>query len=207
MNSYNRKKKKATPSNEVLVERDLSYLRERPESVQAKRVKSILELLVQIEDHRSTVGFLIPFRALASRLKSYKWVRKASVNSSGLMAHYCPANESLSEEDVWEYHAVRGLLDLAQTEEGLSRIRRCPECAQWFFALRRTDKKYCNNVCKQRNHDKDEDKRARKLATMRANYATEKGRALRAKQKVGLPDKKAKNSSAPETRTRRIPPR
>jgi len=185
MKEYIRKKKKAALSDEVLVEHDLSYLREHPESAQAKRVESILELLTQIEDYQGTVGFLIPFRALAARLKSYKWVRKASVNSDGLMAHYWPANESLSDEDVWEYHAVRGLLDLAQTEGGLSRIRRCPECTQWFFALRRTDQKYCGNVCRQRNYDKDEEKRAKKLKTMQANYAREKERDERARRKAG----------------------
>ena len=179
-----RKKKKSRTSGQILLWHIAQRLKDDPDSPQSKRVRRIVELLLELNKNVG-VGDVLQGISILRELPidHYRFKFNIGFNSkvnTGMSA----ADDDLSQKDLWEYGAVSTLLDFVGKPGGLDRIRRC-ECGDVFFAARRADKKYCGNVCKQRHYDKDEDVRKRKLAIMRKNYKDANDRRKRVEEKIG----------------------
>lgn len=135
-----------------------------PNSPQAKRVFRVLELLAGMRDSgHSTEDMSV---VLNHHLRRYKWQNLLTLD---LMPYLCPEPDVLGY-DFEEYYAVRAILDLAATKDGLSRIRNCPECYGVFLAVNRADQKFCGVACKQKNFYSSPEKRKQQRERMRQRY-------------------------------------
>ncbi len=74
-----------------------------------------------------------------------------------------PVTSSTGRWAYWERVAVGSLLNLAKNPGELSRLRRCSECFQWFYAIR-SHQHFCGVSCRRRHTAQDpvfKEKRAR----------------------------------------------
>jgi hypothetical protein len=127
---------------------------------------------------------------LRNALRLYQWVSHiAPAPESYRVINGVADRENLSKDDLWEYEAVRDLLECVPYLGNPPRIRRCAECPRWFFAARRIDQKWCGSVCRQRHYDRDPETRAKKLEAMHTRYILEKERDRRRKAAVGYTEK------------------
>jgi len=165
-------------------------LEERPETPQSKRVEKILELLSSLRDDISPLDKGQIVIRLRNALRLYQWVSHiAPAPESYRVINGVADRENLSKNDLWEYEAVRDLLECVPYLGNPPRIRRCAECPRWFFAARRIDQKWCGSVCRQRHYDRDPETRAKKLEAMHTRYILEKERDRRRKAAVGYTEK------------------
>jgi hypothetical protein len=174
-------------------------LAKHPETPQSRRVEAILELLSCLRDDAGVAEKLRVRTGLRNTLRRYRWESYVERTLEGFREISVIADrEGLSAEDVWEYEAVRVLLDLVPHLGNPPRIRRCAECGRWIFAAKRNTKKWCGSVCSQRHYDGDPETRAKKLEAMRKRYALEKERDRKRKAAVGYTEKPKKRK--PRTR-------
>jgi hypothetical protein len=80
-----------------------------------------------------------------------------------------PVTSSTGRWAPWERWAVGTLLNLAKKPGGLSRLRRCLECSQWFYAVR-GHQQFCGESCRRRHTAKDPEFKEKRAAYMRETY-------------------------------------
>jgi hypothetical protein len=170
-----RKKTNSAIFDEVLLDHIWRRLEVRPNSPQSKRVRRILDLLLDLKERMGTYGPFHTYGPVLAALEGltgrYKWGNHISVSHTGVRVGMRGVGQ-LSEDDLWEYGAVRTLLELVQKPNGLSLLRRCKMCDAVFVANNRgRGRIFHNDACKQRHNDNDPEKRAKKLAYMRKYYA------------------------------------
>jgi len=185
MNANNRKKKISDPLDDTGVAGIFSHLQQHPDTPQSRRVESLLDLLVLLGGVR--LGKADKANALArlrAALDRYRFRVQVFPTKQGIQAVYLSARGASTDEQ-WEYAAVNELLDLLKHEGALARLRRCETCEGWLFALRRSDQKFCSDACRQYLHDNHPEKKTKRLARLRKNYAEDKVRAENAKRRVG----------------------
>ena len=194
MNTPSRKQRKLPDHlDEVDLGALFTRLEERPETPQSKRVERLLDLLSRLRGRLSTRDAKEAFTGLLYALSRYRWVRRVAFTREGFRVLSFVADRGyLSEDDSWEYAAVRDLLDIVPYLGDPPRIRRCADqaCQKWFFAANRSDQKFCCGNCRQHYYDSDEKTHARKLERMRQNYATEKERDRKLKSLVGVAERR-----------------
>jgi predicted RNA-binding Zn ribbon-like protein len=73
--------------------------------------------------------------------------------------------------DFIEDQAFNALLHLLEHEE-FKRLKNCAhtECGQWFFAERRTDRKFCSEACQQAAFNSTEERKRQKRERAREAY-------------------------------------
>jgi hypothetical protein len=174
-------------------------LEDDPEKPQSKRVEKILESLSGLRDDLDTREKVRVITGLRNALSRYQWVSRVAPTHEGFRVVPAIADRAnLSNDDVWEYEAVRDLLDTVPHLGKRPRIRRCAECRRWFFGVMRDDQQYCSGNCRQRRYDNDPEKRDKKLAHMKKLYADEKARKRNPKSGVGLHRKPKKPQNPPK---------
>ena len=176
-------------------QRDLVWqLKECPDTPQAKRVEKILELFSTLGTAKTGKGQVL--FSLRNALRRYKWVSYVAPTPVGYCEIKVPADrETLSKDEAWEYAAVGMLLNIIPSIGERPRVDRCEECNDWFFRDGRNDKRWCDNICKQRHYEKDPVTRAKKLKAMRDGRIREKKRDRKSKAAVGYtkrPKRKAR---------------
>jgi hypothetical protein len=170
MKRYIRKKKNDVILDDTLLEHIWERLEAKPDSRQSRRVRHILDLLIDLKEHLGTVGALPVLAALREPIDRYTWVNQIAVSSTGVHVGVRGVG-NLSEDDLWEHGAVHKLLELIQKPKGISRLRRCQMCEKVFVANDRgRGRIFCTDACKQRNYDSDPKTRKDKLAYMRDYY-------------------------------------
>lgn len=165
---------------------------ERPEDPQSKRVEKMLELLGSLRDEIGPLDRGQAVIRLRNALRLYQWVSHIAPAPEGYREIRGVADrENLSKDDLWEYGAVRDLLECVPYLGNPPRIRRCAEvdCRRWFFAAKRIDQQWCGSICRQRHYDRDPETRAKKLEAMRKLYALEKERDRKRKAAIGFTEK------------------
>ena len=70
---------------------------------------------------------------------------------------------------AWERWAVGELLRLARKSGGLSLLRRCSECGQWFYA-NRPHQQFCGVSCRRRHEAQDPEFKEKRATYMRETY-------------------------------------
>jgi hypothetical protein len=164
-------------------------LEAQSEKEQSQRVEKILDLLSRLGDDLVGSEKVRVITSLRNALHRYHWMSQVSPTLQGYrVITFFTRKELLSKDDVWEYEAVRVLLEIVPYLGRRPRIRRCADaqCRKWFFAAKRDDQKFCGGNCKQHNYENAPEKRAKKRDSMRALYAAEKARARNPKSGVGL---------------------
>jgi hypothetical protein len=78
-------------------------------------------------------------------------------------------SESTGKWAPWERGAVGTLLNLARKPGGLSLLRRCSECSQWFYA-NRPHQQFCGVSCRRRHTAQDPSFKKKRAAYMRETY-------------------------------------
>lgn len=150
-------------------------LESNPRRIQSERVENILDLLARLgKNERDWVAFT----QLGKELGRYEWHYGLTLSSSGLRAMLF--FKKMSEEDEWEYAAVRFLLSLVPHH--ISRLRRCAYdgCRGWFFAAKREDQKFCKRgACRQSHYDSAPEMREHKKLYMRKHRDVKKKREER----------------------------
>ena len=184
MSDVIRKKKSPTILNDALLWQITDELKRKPDAAHSKRVRHILERLIEIKGRVGTYGAIQILAELREPIDRYRFKYQLRVGSR-VRAGLGTADENASQEDLWECGAVLTVLQLLDQPDGLDRVRKC-ECGSLFFAARRSDQKHCGNLCRQRSNDRDPEKRARKLAYMKERYAEMKRLAANPKSGVGL---------------------
>jgi hypothetical protein len=177
------RRKKQLDFSEIQAGAALWQLGKQPDSPRAKRVFRILELFVAGKY----------FGELSGLLSRYRWANL--IDTDGKPYLQPPPDAHLSDEDFQEYSAVRALLDLAARDGGLTRVRRCLHCRNWFMALKRSDQVFCNEpgrFCRQDFHAADELVHETKLATMKENYKIKRRLLLKERERLGLRRRNAK---------------
>jgi hypothetical protein len=181
------RKKKERPIAPEEMQLDLFWrLQERPDTPHSKRVEKILELLSSLGTDLSPTEKGQALMGLHSAMGRYKWLARVAFTADGYCVIRTPANrETLSKDEEWEYAAVGILLNIIPSIGERPRIVRCEECKKWLFREKRSDKRWCSGVCKQRHYERDPETRAKKLEAMRKRYAKEKERDRKGKAAVG----------------------
>ena len=179
-----RKNTKSPILEQTLLWHITDRLDNHPASAHSKRVRHILELLIQVLENIGTLGALAPLAKLRPILDRYRFKYALGVGRTIRAGLGC-AKANPSEDDLWEYGAVATLLKLIEEPGGLNRVRKCA-CGRLYFAEGRSDKTSCGNVCRQRKYDQDERRREEKRSYMRRRYAESKKHAANPKSGVGL---------------------
>jgi len=179
-----RKKKNPAVLNDVLLWQITDELKKKPDAAHSKRVRHILERLIELKGYVGTYGAIQILADLREPIDRYRFKYRLAVGSK-VRAGLGTADPAPSYEDSWECGAVLTLLQLLDQPDGLDRVRKC-ECGSLFFAARRSDQKHCGNLCRQRSNDRDPVKRERKLAYMKERYVEMKRLAANPKSGVGL---------------------
>lgn len=161
-------------------------LQEHPNTPHSKRVEKILELLSSLGTDLSPTEKGQTLMGLYNALGRYKWLARVAFTAQGYCVIRTPANrETLSKDEEWEYAAVDVLLNIVPSIGERPRVVRCEECTNWFFREKRSDKRWCGGVCKQRHYERDPETRAKKLEAMRKKYDDEKELDRKSKAAVG----------------------
>jgi hypothetical protein len=179
-----RKKKVSAKADDVLLWHITEELKKRPAAAHSKRVRHIVERLIELKNHVGTYGAIQLLAELREPIDRYRFKYQLAVGSR-VFVGIGAADPNASQDELWEYRAVVTLVKLLETPDGLNRVSKC-ECGSLFFAARRSDQKHCGNVCRQRSNDRDPEKRERKLIKMRERYAEMKRLAANPKSGVGL---------------------
>jgi hypothetical protein len=92
-----------------------------------------------------------------------------------------PVTSSTGRWAPWERWAVGTLLSLAKKPGELSRLRRCLECSQWFYAIR-GHQRFCGEPCRRRHTAQNPEFKAMRADYMKQYRIDEVGREERAKR-------------------------
>jgi hypothetical protein len=150
-----------------------SQFRRVPPTPEAQRVESILELLVAANTFLSEwqnatsseagPGFLAAYcrkanaeqayhetlARLEEALKPYQWRSAISGDIDGFHEKL-EWSESIPHGPAhWEHAILRVLLDRINYPGELSRIRRCSDCQNWFYAAT-SHQRFCGEACRRR---------------------------------------------------------
>ena len=181
-------------------------LREHPSKPAIKRVENVLSLLVAADtlareqreqkrilersgkDFHRSKPFMDSLDAsthtcnlLNIALRRYLWIPLVWSGVGRLEAKQRPVTESTGEWAPWERWAVGMLLNLANRPGELSRLRRCSECLQWFYA-RRPHQQFCEESCRRRHTAQNpefKEKRSKRQAARVLSEKSKKGRGHR----------------------------
>ena len=165
-------------------------LQERPNTSHSKRIEKILELFALLGTDLSTRDKGQVRMGLLKALDRYKWVTRVAFTADGYCVIRTPADvEKLSADEKWEYAAVDVLLNIVPSIGERPRIVRCDECKKWLFREKRSDKRWCGPICKQRHYERDPETRAKKREAMRKRYELEKERDRKRKAAVGYTER------------------
>jgi hypothetical protein len=80
-----------------------------------------------------------------------------------------PVTSSTGRWAYWERVSVGRLLNLARKPGELSRLRRCLECQQWFYAIR-GHQQFCGVSCRRRHTAQDPEFKEKRARYMREIY-------------------------------------
>jgi hypothetical protein len=125
------------------------------------------------------------WRQLNAELMRYPWL---AVSQGG------PGKFWLSERSVtsstgrwapWERWAVGTLLNLAKKPGNLSRLRRCPVCLQWFYAIP-SHRQFCGNSCYRRDKGQDPEFKEKRATYMRERREKEKEEEALSMRQIAL---------------------
>jgi hypothetical protein len=195
MEPHNRNKKmrRKTWENENLFNRaNRALLQLRSSNTpQADRVHRIFGLYTRMM-HDWGYSTDSASQVLNHHLSRYRWENLLTLD---LKPYSRPAPDVIGE-DFNEYYAIRAFLDLAATENGLSRVKLCPQCSEWFIAVRRGDQRFCSGACKQKNFYSDPKKREEQRKRMKDNYAIWKTQKANPRSGVGLGTSKGRRKTA-----------
>jgi hypothetical protein len=92
-----------------------------------------------------------------------------------------PVTSSTGRWAPWQRWAVGTLLNLAKKPGKLSRLRRCLECGQWFYAIR-GHQQFCGESCRRRHTAQDPEFKAKRADYMKQYRMDEVEREVRAKR-------------------------
>ena len=150
-----------------------SQIRRVPPTPEAQRVESILELLVAANTFLSEWqnatsseaghGFLAAYcrkdnaeRAyretlarLEETLKPYQWRSAISGDIEGFQEKLEWSEDIPHGPAHWEHAILRVLLERIKIPGELSRIRRCSDCQDWFYATT-SHQRFCGKACRRR---------------------------------------------------------
>jgi hypothetical protein len=166
-----RKKKHNSIFDEVLLHHILGRLNAEPNSPQHKRVRRILDLLLDLKEQEGTYGAVQTLRELEKPLSRYRWAYRVAATTRGVRVHL--GGIGLEEKDFWEYGAVKTILELIQKPKGMERLRRCDFCGEPFFieTMKGRRPQFCpGTTCKQQNYENKPENREKKRAYMRQYY-------------------------------------
>jgi len=176
-------------------------LREHPAVPPVKRVENVLSLMVTADklarEQREQMRILErsgedfhrskPFMDSLDRAEhSCKLLNAALMQYPLLTVTYSgPGRFTITDRAVkgrwtpWERWAVETLLKLAKQPGELFRLRRCLECQQWFYAIRR-HKQFCGTPCYRHHVAQDSAFKEKRATYMREVYRPgEKERDMR----------------------------
>ena len=181
------KKKFKTERFEEAADLQALFLRLDEPGEESKTIEHILDLLSRLgalQQKRLTDGTraeaIRTLRELSRLLGDYQWAAEIAYTRQGFRSILRPVNrEKLSPAKKREYEDLRMLLDLTQSPDLLSRIRRCEVCQRWLFAGNKSDQKYCGDACKVRKYDSDPKRKEAKSAYMKKRYEEEKTETVR----------------------------
>ena len=184
MDTAKRKKKSLNGLGEIHPWPILDRLVKDPDSPHSKRVRHILELLIELKKNVGSYAAIQTLAKLRKPIDRYRFKYHVAVGSR-VSVGLATAESNPSQDDFWEYGAVRTLLEIVGKPGGLDRIRKC-ECGTLFVAAKRSDKTLCGSACRQRKYDRDDTRRERKRAYMKERYAELKRLEANPKSGVGL---------------------
>ena|GEM_PF-6334549 len=169
-------------------------LREHATEPAVKRVENVLTLLVAADtlarEQREQVRLCERSGEAVQRSKSFRESLLASARTSQLLNAALlryptlplaqgrfgrfeiidrPVTSSTGRWSPWECWAVGTLLNLAKKPGGLSRLRRCSECQQWFYAIR-GHQQFCGESCRRRHTAQDPVFKEKRATYMRETY-------------------------------------
>jgi len=184
-------------------------LREHPTEPAVKRVETVLTLMVEADtlarEQREKIRLFErsgkdwrnsgPLRRdllgssnrayalLNTALLRYRWVPLAQGGIGRFGITERAVTTSTGRWAPWECWAVGQLLRLARKGE-LSRLRRCTECCQWFYAIR-GHQQFCRVSCRRRHTAQDPEFKVKRAAYMRDTYRLiEKEKEARSKRQA-----------------------
>jgi len=188
-------------------------LRERPTVPAVKQVENVLTLLVAADtlarEQREEMRLLEQSGKDFHRSKPFMESLDESartwglLNSALLRYHTLPLAQggpgrfevidrpvisgSVDKWSAWERWAIGQLITLARQPGGLSRLRRCSECLQWFYAAR-GHQQFCGISCRRRHTAQDPVFKEKRAAYMRERYRPiiEKEKEARSKRQAGF---------------------
>jgi len=169
-------------------------LREHPTEPAVKRVETVLTLMVEADtlarEQREKIRLFehsrkdwrdsAPLRRdllgssdstlalLNTALLRYRWIPLAQGGIGRFGITERPVTTSTGRWAPWECWAVGQLLRLARKGE-LSRLRRCTECCQWFYAIR-GHQQFCGVSHRRRHTAQDPVFKEKRAAYMRDTY-------------------------------------
>src|SRR5271157_1258176 len=190
------------------VEEFFAPLREHPNKPAVKRVETVLTLLVEADtlarEQREQKRLLERSGKDAHRSESFMESLGASTRTCGLLnaaltrygwvpvaqgraGKFCIVDRAVTTSTgqwaYWERMSVGTLLRLARKPGGLSRLRRCSECCQWFYAIR-AHQQFCGVSCRRRHTAQYPEFKDKRAAYMREYRLTEKEDEERSKQQA-----------------------
>jgi hypothetical protein len=169
-------------------------LREHPTEPAVKRVETVLTLMVEADTlareqreqkrllersgkdwHRSK-SFMDSLDAsthtchlLNIALSRYRWMPLVWSGVGRLETKQRAVTVSTGKWAPWERGAVEVLFDLAGKPGELSRLRRCSECLQWFYAIK-GHQQFCGVSCRRRHTAQDTEFKEKRATYMRETY-------------------------------------
>jgi hypothetical protein len=180
--------------DEAGMEEFFAPLREHPTKPAIKRVKELLSLMAAADtlarEQRNEMRLLErsgkdwhhskPFMEsldtsnrtwgqLNKSLLRYRWVPLGQGGPGKFEIIERPVTTSTGQGVYWERWAVGALLNLARKPGGLSRLRRCSECCQWFYAIR-GHQQFCGKPCRRRHQAQDPEFKEKRATYMREVY-------------------------------------
>jgi hypothetical protein len=141
-------------------------LQERPNTPHVKRIEKILDLFASLGTDLNPRNKGQVLMGLLNALDRYKWVTRVAFTADGYCVIRTPADKNLSADEKWEYGAVDVLLNIVPSIGDRPRIARCDECEKWLFRKKRSDKRWCGSICKQRHYERAPETRAKKREAM-----------------------------------------
>ena len=169
-------------------------LREHPTKPAVKRVETVLTLLVEAdtlareqreqmrlfersgEDLHRSKSFMESLdestrtcRLLNAALMRYPVLAFTHSGAGRFTVTEKPVITSTGQWAHWERMSVGTLLMLARKPGELSRLRRCAECLQWFYAIK-GHQQFCRVSCRRRHTAQDPEFKDKRAAYMRDQY-------------------------------------
>jgi len=174
-----------------------SFLRECPESPEAKRIEKLLSLLTSAQHHLDEIHRLLgnagaeksvpkflenhrkleqakrayygAVRDLDKAFKRYRWRSFITGDLEGIRRKLGYGLQSANPDVVREYATADLLLEKLKEPGAIGRFRNCAECRQWFYAAT-SHQQFCTDACRRRNTARNPDFREKRRVYMRERY-------------------------------------